>query len=146
MTNYQSVWMNWASTHLAGPLAESLLNRVWLIGWTTTDEGGHRRHMVSAHLRWMKMAPGEVCSDGALEAAVTWRLSLIESDRFKRGCRKAGMCQGHIFVVVYSPIWWGVSLSALVSFWLCIFFVDIEAGLLKIHYLKKPTSWCSNVF
>ena len=42
-----------------------------LIGWTMTDEGEHRRHMVSAHLRRMKMAPGEVCSDGALEAAVT---------------------------------------------------------------------------
>lgn len=26
--------------------------------------------------------------------------------------------------------------STLVSFWLCISLVDIEAGLMKIHYLK----------
>ena len=30
-----------------------------------------------------------------------------------------------------------MSLSALVSFWLCISFVDIETGLMKIHYLKN---------
>jgi hypothetical protein len=69
------------------------------------------------------MTAAEVHSVGALGVAVTWWLSLIES------------CHSFFFGCVFSSLL--RCLSVLVSFWLCISFVDIEAGLMKIHYLKN---------
>lgn len=39
---------------------------------------------MSAHLKLMKIAPMEVCIDGALGAKATGRLPLVKSGRFKR--------------------------------------------------------------
>jgi hypothetical protein len=67
------------------------------------------------------MASAEIRNDDALGVAATRRLTLAEFF-------------GSMF---FSFLRGYVSLNALVFFWLCILFVDIEAGLMKIHYLKK---------
>lgn len=41
------------------------------------------------------------------------------------------------FLVVCYSLYWGVSVSVLVSFRFCISLVDVETGLIKIYYIKK---------
>jgi hypothetical protein len=85
----------------------------------------------------MKMAPTEVHNIGALGAAVTYdfhSLNLAVSGEDAKECLI-------LFVIMFSPLYQGVSLSAFISFWLCISFVNIEAGLMKIHYLKIYIGW-----
>jgi hypothetical protein len=84
-------------------------------------------HLTWSGWRWHQQS--RVRSDGALGAAVTWQLPLAESGRFRRVCREVRMCWGRSFFLFL--FCWGVSLSALISFWLCISYVNIEAGLMN---------------
>lgn len=66
-------------------------------------------------------------------------LPLVEFGHFRRGCRDATYRDE---IVVFSFL--VVSLSVLVPFWLCISLMNIEAGLIKIHYLKI-SAYCEGV-
>jgi hypothetical protein len=94
--------------------------------------------MKVGHLNWMKIATAKVRSDGALGAVVNLRLSLTESGRFRRGCQEAGMCQSRSFsFMVVRSLCWGVSLSALVSFVMCISFRGYKDRTNKNPLSKK---------
>ncbi len=96
--------------------------------------------VASVHLKRMKMTSMEIRRDNTLGVVASRWFPLVVFGRFSWGCQAAGMyrgCRFSCFFGLLSPLCWGVSLSTLVSFWLCISLVDIEAGLMKIHYLKK---------
>lgn len=56
------------------------------------EDGLNRWCVASTHLKRMKMAPAEICSDDALGIAASRRLPLVKSDRFRRGCWEARIC------------------------------------------------------